>query len=124
MGEHARIVALVIARNGGDVAARTQLRFDLAHPELGAGAVDVASGHERDDPGVDLAPRSGLVAVGRLDGLGRRVGHPVRAHPLRDPQPEHPRNRDANQSNEQHTAAVPMHECCESLEHRLHAPLL
>ena len=103
-------MAVVVARDGGDVATRAQPRLDPADLALGTRAVDISGGYERDHPGIDLASRSGLIAVRRLDRLGRRVGRAVRAQPLRDPQPEHARDADADQSDEQHTAAVPMHE--------------
>jgi hypothetical protein len=50
--------------------------------------VDAAGLHERDDAGVDLASRRSLIAIRRLDRLGRRVGVAVRAQSFRDAKPE------------------------------------
>jgi hypothetical protein len=109
-GGQGGVVAVVVARGGGDVAACAQPCFDLADAALGAGAPDVPGGHERDDPGIDLASRRGLEAGRRPDRLGRRVGGAVRAQPLRNPEPEHARDTDPDQGDDQHAAAVPMHE--------------
>ena len=109
-GDHRRVVAVVVARNGRDVATRAKLRLDLPHATLSPRAVDVAGGHERDDAGVDLPSARGLVAIRRLDRLGRRVGVAIRAESFRDAQPEDAGYGDTEQGDEQHSAPVPIHE--------------
>ena len=109
-GDHRGVVAVVVARNGGDVATRAELRLDLPHAALSRCAVDVAGGHERDDAGVDLPSARGLVAIRRLDRLGRRVGVAIRAESFRDAQPEDAGYGDAEQGDEQHSSPVPIHE--------------
>jgi hypothetical protein len=67
---------------------------------LGRGAVDVPALHERDDAGVDLTSGRRLVAIRRLDRLGRRVGVAVRAQPLRDTQTKDAGHGDTKQGDE------------------------
>ena len=84
--------------------------FNVPYAAFGHCAVDVANHHERDDSGVDLPPGRGLVAIRRLDRLGRRVGVAKRAESFRDAHPEDAGYGNTEHSYEQHSAPVPIRE--------------
>ena len=115
--DHCGVVAVVVARDGGDVATRAEPRLDLAHTALGTRAVDVAGGHQRDHARVDLAARGGLEAVRRLDRLGRRVGVAVGTHVLGHAEAKCAGDRHGDQRDQQHRATVGMKEGGESAKH-------
>jgi hypothetical protein len=109
-GGHRGVMGVVVAGDGGDVATRAHPRLDPADAALRSSAVDIPGGHERDHPGIDLSPRRRLISVRRLGRLARRVGRAIGAEPFRDPEPEHARDTDEDQGEEQHTETVPMNE--------------
>ena len=123
--DHRGVVAVVVARRRARRPARRAAAPRPGRP--GARPRRCATSparHERDTPGSIWRPVAASISVRRLDRLGRRVGGAVRAQPLRDPEPEHAGDADADHSDEQHAAAVACTNDRESLEHAYAPPFL
>jgi hypothetical protein len=111
-------VGVIEADSARHVGCGAQLAGDLLDALPHRGAANVTGAHDRHDPRVELAVRSGLEAVRGLDRLRRRVVGPVGTHVLRHAEAECAGDRRRKHRDEQHPAAVGVKERREVGEHR------